>query len=483
MATTKLPIANGSYESDSLPLSAQRCINLYPNIPQTEALSAGTLFAAPGTGQLATTGDISVNRGAWTLNDVPYFVNGTQLYRLNLTVVDTVDTFSVTALGTIEGTGRVWMAENGTQLMILNPGGLGYIFTIGPDSLTTITDLDFTASGNPLTVVFIDGYFVLTTDTKKFISSALNNGLSYNALDFGTAESSPDKISGSVVHNNQLFVVGTSTTEAFQNIGGADFPFQRNGLFLDKGTSAPFSIIAANETFMFIGSSENESPAIWAFSSNKMTKVSTTAIDSFLSKRSDDEIAAAFAWSYAQKGAYFIGFTLADTSFVFDSTAGRWHERQSIVSTPSNPFLVARYRHNSFVGAYGRTLVADAKDGRIGELDADIYDEYGNNIIRTVTTQPFQNDMKPFFVPSLELTVESGVGNAVCPDPQVRLSISPDGKSWGDERSRSMGKIGEYGKRAIWRRNGRASRLNVFRFVISDKVKVAILQLTAEIVA
>jgi hypothetical protein len=481
MPITPLPIANGTYLSDSLPLSAQQCINLYPNIPQVASLGQETLFGTPGATLLASSGAVGANRGGWTLNEIPYFVNGNVLYRLNLVVVDAVESFTLSALGAIEGSGRVCMAENGSQLIILNPGGAGYIFTTGPDSLVTITDADFDASGNPLTVVFIDGYFLLTTDTKKFIISSLNDGTSYNALDFGSAESSPDKISGAVVHNNQLFVVGASTTEAFQNIGGADFPFQRSGLFLDKGTSAPFSIVSTNGTFMFIGGSARQSPAIWAFDSNSMTKISTTAIDSFLSKRTASEISTSYSWSYAQKGGYFIGFTVAGTSFVFDSTTSRWHERQSTINTPSNPAKVVAYRHKSFVGAYGRVIVADANDGRIGLLSPEVYDEYGSNIVRTVTTQPFQNNMKPFFVPMIELTIESGVGDAVTPDPEVRMSISSDGKSWTSERSRSMGKIGEYGKTAVWRRNGRMPRFCVFRFVISDKVKVVIIQLTADI--
>jgi len=35
---------------------------------------------------------------------------------------------------------------------------------------------------------------------------------------------------------------------------------------------------------------------------------------------------------------------------------------------------------------------------------------------------------------------------------------------------------------AIWRRNGRAARFEVFRFTMSDSVKPVIIQLTAEII-
>ena len=126
-------------------------------------------------------------------------------------------------------------------------------------------------------------------------------------------------------------------------------------------------------------------------------------------------------------------------------------------------------------------LCGDSQDGRIGSLDPDVYDEYGINIIRRVATQPFQNNMKPFMVPSLELTVESGVGNDQVDDPKIMLDISRDSKTFGYTRTRPLGKKGEYTKRAIWRRNGRMPRFAILRFTLTDAVKPVIIQLTADI--
>jgi hypothetical protein len=100
---------------------------------------------------------------------------------------------------------------------------------------------------------------------------------------------------------------------------------------------------------------------------------------------------------------------------------------------------------------------------------------------RSIVTQPFQNNMESFVVPEIELTVESGVGNAAAPDPQIGMARSRNAKTWSDTRYRSIGKIGEYNHRAIWRRNGRAARFELFRFTISDPVKPVIIQLTADI--
>ena len=471
MPKVVLPIANGYYESDSLPISAQQCTNFYPNIAQAPALNQETLFGTPGLTQVASASDISNCRGAHEMNGVPYFVIDGKLYSMSTS-------YALTDHGQIDGSGRVSMADNGTQMLVLVPGGNGFIYNHVTDTFAQITDPDFTANGNPQQVVYIDGYFCLTTDSKKFIVSALNDGLSYNALDFGTAESDPDEIVAPIVFKNQLFIGGSQTIEAFQNIGGADFPFQRTGLFLSKGISSPFSIQSIQDTFVFVGAGANESPAIWALNGNSVAKISTTAIDKELSELTEAQIADIFSWAYAEKGAYFVGFALPGTTLVYDTISKRWHERKSFVDG-----ALGAYRVTALVRAYNQLWAGDLVDGRIGKLDQNTYTEYGTEIRRTIVTQPFQNNMQRFSLPELELTVESGVGNSSAVDPKVGLERSTDAKIWDDIKLRSIGKVGEYNRRVIWRRNGSASRFELFRFTISDPVKPVFIQLTADIVA
>ena len=464
-----LPIANGFYESDSLPISAQECVNFYPNIVQAPALNQETLYGTAGLEEVANADTLTGNRGAHEMNGVPYFVMENRLFSM-------ASDLTLTFHGEIAGTERVSMADNGTQLMVLVPDGNGYIYNHVTDTFGQITDPDFTANGNPQLVVFIDGYFCLTTDTKKFIVSSLNDGYSYNALDFGTAESDPDDIVAPVVFKNQLFIGGSQTIEAFQNIGGADFPFQRTGLFLQKGIVSPFSIQTLQDTFVFIGAGQNESPAIWTLQGNDVAKISTTAIDKELSQLTQDQVASIYSWGYAEKGAYFVGFALPSSALVYDIITKRWHERKSVVGG-----VLGGYRVTAMVRAYNKIWAGDLIDGRVGRLDSEVYTEYGTTIQRSIVTQPFQSNMDSFVVPEIEMTVESGVGNSAAVDPQIGLSRSKDAKTWSDTRYRSMGKIGEHNHRAIWRRNGRASRFELFRFTMSDPVKPVLIQLTAEI--
>ncbi len=472
----QLPITNGFYISDSLPISHQQCTNFFPSTVQTQGLAPEVLLGIPGLIQLATSGTVAEeNRGSWVKNGVPYFVNGSKLYVLNRAVdAAGVETFTLGELGTIAGTGRVWMSSNDTQLLILVPGGKGYIYNENAGTpFLEITDADFTANGNPLTVRFVDGYFLLTTDEKKVIVSALNNGMLYDALDFASAESDPDEIVASVVAGNQVYVLGSITTEGFQNIGGSGFPFQRNNVFLDKGCVAPFAIVNTNQTFIMIGAGKDESPAIWRFTGNNYRKISTVAIDKLLAEASDTELAEAFAWYYATKGAFFAGFNFSGRTVVFDLATEKWHERKSTVLDTQDAWRVS-----SLVSAYGRTLVGDRVDGRIGSLESDVYTEYDEEIIRVFTTQPFA-DREGFMIPVLELTMEAGVGNAAVPDPEVSLAISTDAKTFSMERTRKIGKLGVYKQRTIWNRNGRIPRYGVLLFRLSDPVKAVVIKLEA----
>ncbi|PHS61785.1 MAG: hypothetical protein COB09_17105 [Thalassobium sp.] len=484
MVKTQLPLTGGFYVSRSLPISAQECTNLYVHINQGGGLADESLWGTPGSNQLATTGtNQQVNRGSHNKGGIPYFVNGDMLYRLNRTVdAQSVESFTTTSLGTIEGDGRVSMADNGNQLCILVPGGKGYIFDENAGTpFQEITDSDFTANGNPQHVVFIDGFFLFTTDSKKFIVSNLNNGLVYTATDFGTAEADPDDIVAPVVSNNQLYITGTETIEVFRNAGGSGFPFVRvEGGALNVGVFAAFSLANVSDSFFFIGGSENEKPSIYQSSGGNVQLVSTDGINVILELLTEVQLSGVSALHYSEAGSRFVGWILPTTTIFYDMTSGRWHERKSLFIDEGVSSLT-RWRANSMVKAYSRILIGDAVDGRVGEIDLDIFGEYGADIISTIATVPFSNNGDRILVPEIELTIESGVGNSDVTDPKIWMDRSLDGKTYTDPRIRSMGKIGEFNHRSIWRRNGRAERFEVFRFGCSDQVKKVFIKLEADI--
>ena len=109
------------------------------------------------------------------------------------------------------------------------------------------------------------------------------------------------------------------------------------------------------------------------------------------------------------------------------------------------------------------------------------FTEYGNEIIREFVTAPFAEKGSSVFVSSLEATMQSGSGNEAVASPKIRMSQSRDARRFTDERTRSFGPKGEFTRRAIWRRLGRAPRYVLYKFVMSDPVKPAFIKLEANI--
>lgn len=472
MPISEIPLTNGFYQSESLPISSQLCQNFYVNIPDTTGISSAQLFSTPGLQQLATTGDTEVNRGAHVLNDIPYFVNADRLYRFN-------DNNTATDLGEIAGAGRVSMSDNGTQMLIIVPGTrTGYIYDV-TNGLQTITSATFTdpAKAAPEIGVFIDGYFVISRGSKEFFVSNLNDGLVYDALDFGSAEADPDIIRSLHVHKNQLYVFGSQTIEVFQNIGGAGFPFQRiNGFVIPKGIAAPFSVTEFDGTFSFIGQGVNESPKVYVFTGSGVSPISTTSIDFLLQE--ENNIEDVFTFNYTFRGAVFVGFSTNDQgTLIYDAKASRlaganiWHTRVS-----ENLQEKTRWRVNSIVTAYNKLLVGDSESGRIGEILNTVFTEYGQPIIRQFALPTLENNSQPIFFNWIEAVLDSARGTTTNETPVIRMDYSDDGRDYTPQKTRSAGEIGQYSIKARWQQLGTTRRFRIFRFTMSDPINWTVLK-------
>lgn len=450
------------------------CTNYYPK----DVAGRPALFGTPGVTQLATTGTGSQdkNRGAHLMEEIVYFVNNVTLSRFNED--NTVDN-----LGTVTGSGRVSMANNGFQLMILVPGGSGFIFNKNDSSFVEITDLDFVANGLPQYVTFIAGYFMVSTDSKKIIVSSLNDGTTWNALDFGTAESNPDPVVAPYNFRNEAHFFGSITMEGQENIGGSGFPFQNNGIYLDKGLFAPLSLTTASGTFMWIGGGENERPGVLSFNGGSTPiKISNTGVDLLLAELSTTEMSQVVGFSYSQDNSFFVGWELPNETIVYDQQTQppKWHIRRSVATDVAGALQTVGWRVTSPVTAYGKLICFDNIDGRIGEISRSVFTEYGEEIRREFDVEPMRSpDGNTFVIPRIEVTVESGVGDATTPNPKMVLRISRDGKRLRPGRLRSIGKKGEFEKRAVWRINGRAKRYALLNLAFSEPVKAVVVGVTA----
>jgi hypothetical protein len=478
MQRISLPIPLGFYQSESAPVSSQRCINFIPVVPEGEALNNRVLMQPSGISEYASTG-FGPCRGGWVMNEIPYFVLGGELVSINASQV-------VTNLGIITGTKRVSMADNGNDLVVVVPGGDAYAFNLASQTLTQITDPNFQLSDS---VTLYRGYFVFTTsDGRQLFVSNLNTPLTFNALDFGSAEGDPDRIVTQIVDHDELSIIGKKTTEVFRNVGGADFPLQIiPGAFTQKGAHTKYGVVKFDNTYMFIGGGENELTSIWRqSSSSSATKVSTNVIDNAIQKFTELEISNAFTMTFSKKGQFFALFTFNSTripsvTFVYNGTASAlagfsvWSQFQTGVTDNA-------WRVNTIVKAYGLLLCGDSIDGRIGKIDDTVYTEYGNVVLRQAELKPLSQNGVKIFAGELEVDFEAGTGltTGQGSNPIVRMSYSDDGgRTYSSEFSRSIGKIGEYGHETVWNRQGRFPNSRTIRFTVTDPVKATMIRIAA----
>lgn len=130
MPRVEIPLIGPSYTNRERPLSAQKAINMWPEI-NPEARNQVCLHNTAGIRIFATLSGI--DRGMHDFNNLMYAVNGTTLYSIDYTGANVV-------LGTIPGKARCQMADDGYQLIIVT-GSTPYRYTTGT-GLEAITDPD-----------------------------------------------------------------------------------------------------------------------------------------------------------------------------------------------------------------------------------------------------------------------------------------------------------------------------------------------------
>ena len=460
----KIGLVGPSYDQRSLPFDAQRCINLYPEFDR-EGKEVASLMATPGIAEFADVGDGPVRGIFRSGNGRVFAVSGNEVYEVDEEGTETL-------IGTINTSlNRVTMAEGTTQLAICDGSEL-FSLTYSTDTLVKVTDADLPSSVGYVTN--IDGFFVVNeNDTGRFYISALNDVTSWDALDFATAESSPDKLQAVVSAVGQLWLFGDRTTEIWANTGGSDFPFSRiAGAVMQAGVLAKDSILEIDNSVLWLGQDSFGNGIVYRANGFTPARISTTPIEKRLQEPEDRQ--DIYAWAYQEEGHvfYVLSGDSLDTSLVYDLTTGLWHERTFMRDCGR----CEQHLGSCAVFAFGKRLIGSRRDGKIYELDLDYYSDDGDEIFRERVFTHIHDEGRRNRFNSLEVGLETGVGlqTGQGSNPRVILQMSRDGaRTWSDEMEASFGAAGEYRTKVKFRRLGVAEQMT-FRIRITDPVKVAI---------
>lgn len=458
----RIPLFGLGMASKSPFVTAKSLQNLYAEARPQGEKSALVAYGTPGEDLFLSVGATPFRGGIeFEPGSVAYAVHRGVLYEINNAGVATNRGVLLTT------TGRVSMSHNGTQVMIVD-GTYGYIYNTSTLVFAQITDGDFPA--NPTTVTFLAGRFVVSfANSSRFYESDSYNGLSWDALRFANAETSPDPIVSMWSSNGQLIPLGALTTEYWGLSGTLDFTFAPlQGTATEWGLAARWSIAKFDNTFAFLVKNRMGEVMVAKLSGYVPEKISTPDLDSIINAYSTTADATAYSYMLGGHPMYVITFPTAGKSWLYDGSTGFW--------TPLKSFGSTRHNGEFSFTLLGRTLVADATDGNLYQLSPTTYTDNGASIEREIVGETLtMPDGSYLEVDCLRVDMEVGVGltSGQGVNPQIGLSISRDnGKTWGPQMWKSFGRIGEYQTRVEWRRLGSA-RAFTPKITVTDPVPVA----------
>lgn len=460
-----------AYKSISKAINAQRCVNLRLELDTSNGKSPVSLVGLPGYTAVKTDFPAVEIRGFWKTATRTFVAAGTKVYELfaNLTHIER---------GTLPtAAGLVTFADNGLQLLAVD--GVGVLGLTLATNVATNLIPNFPVGATH--VVCLDNTFLANEGTTQRIAySAVGNGLLWSPLDFISAEALPDNVAGMISYGRQVYVMGDGSFQALWNSGDSNRPFiPVDGSTVEIGCVAPGSICKDETGAFFLGADGNGGPRVYKAAGGVVNAVSTPALDSaFIGSNGEPAyvLTDARAYTFRMDGHtyYVLIFPTTRKTWLYDTSTQGWSEFLEWENGAWD-----RHRSNCALYTFGRQLIGDFSNGKLYELNPNVY--YNDTRVQRAlrATAHISSDQSMFSVGSIEVVCEQGVGLTMGQgsDPQVMLRCSKDGgNTWLPEMVRPLGKTGEFRDRARFARPSGNTRSLVVEVSITDPVKRAIVK-------
>ena len=470
-----------SYTAPSIYQDDQECINFFAEIdPTKQAGERGivALYPTPGL-ELQTQLTPAEVRGLHTMSgdQILIAVAGHIVYKVDLAMV-------ATQIGNLTtSTGQVVISDNITNadglIAYIVDGPNRYTWVVATNTFSTLPSTDGPWQGASVVDV-IDNYNIYNEpNTQNWACTDLGSRLSTQAL-YGTSDGSSDLLVTLIADRRQVYLMGETTTEVWTDVGNViagitTFPFQRvPGTFSQTGCGAKYSLARFADSFVIVAKDTRGNSTIEMMQGYAWVKISTHAVEQSLLNQ---VVSDAVAYTYQIQGheMYVVTFPSIGNglTWVYDLSTKSWHKWLYW-----NSVNAIYQRHRSNCGAYFNNMyiVGDYENGKLYSLENEVYTDDGATIRRLRRAKHITSDLQRQYFEEFQIQFQPGVGLNVGQgdDPQAMLRWSNDGGStFSNEHWVTIGKIGQYLNRAIWRRLG-WSRDRIFEVVITDPIKAVV---------
>jgi hypothetical protein len=338
----------------------------------------------------------------------------------------------------------VTFSRDATRVVMANGGPLVYTDFA---TLTTLADPD--APQACTHVEFMDNFILANSVGTQFIQFSLVNDLvNWDAIDFFSAESSPDNVVAMKVGFQEILGLGRESVEFFTNDGTT--PFSRIvGSAQPYGTEAPYSLAQVGGTWIWL----DQHRRLVTMNGRQVTPVSTP-YDRVIQRMTSVDDAIGYTVSIDGLPIYVLNFPTARQTLAYNYETQQWHKWGYWDAAQG---LYQRYRGLSY--AYARSwnlhLIGDYANGIIYRSDRQTFTDAGNpirSLLRTGNLSHGTGMRKRS--EALRLRCKRGLGTVDLADPQIMMRSRVNGGPWGQERWKSLGKVGETNPYVTWRNNG-----------------------------
>ncbi len=458
-AVVNINTTGPSYKSRSKPLSSQQTKNWYQQF-NDGGKDQYVLMPFPGLKVIGNAAGI--DRGFNRMAEILYQVKGNTLYE--------IDKFGThTNRGTIPGTGRAIMANDGVNLFIVTDLKV-YQYSTDSLSVVEVTDPEITGSKS---VDFINNQFLYTKDKFTTVSD-VGNGAAASGLNIVGEETLPDDLVRDFVFEEIIYRCGVRSIVGWFNSGVGSPPIEKlQGRIFNTGLAAINSIAETDEGFYWLG----DDNAIYRSAGGRKERISTDAISNEIQSYSRVDDALGHTFTFEGQNFYALSFPTGNRTFVLSEALGEdgWFE----ISSGTND---GAYQGTSFISAYDKIIVADKNNGNVYELDIDTYQNNGEVLNRTRVTQTVDATLiggsKKDRIGMSTLTIEMETGTGIIEgqgdNPRIMIEYSDDGgRTFSSGTWARVGRLGEFVLLVEFDNLG-TFYSRIFRFSTSDPVNYSV---------